>query len=177
MEQVVLVNEKDEELGVMNKLEAHERGLLHRAFSVFIFNTNGELFLQRRAMNKYHSGGLWSNTCCSHQRPGEDTLEAGKRRLQEEMGLACELKHVFSFHYHVAVEHGVVENEMDYVLVGVTNQLPVLNENEVMEWKIENTDVIMEAVKKSPEKFSYWFPICFSDLYTRIQNDKNILKF
>lgn len=169
MEQVILVNENDEVVGHMDKLEAHEKGLLHRAFSVFIFNTKGEMLLQRRAMDKYHSAGLWSNTCCSHPRPDEGVEQAASRRLKEEMGLQCELKSIFSFQYKVDFENGLTEHEMDYVLVGVTNEMPKPNRTEVMDWKFMSNLEIERELKADPEKYTYWFRLCFNDLRKHIK--------
>ena len=126
-EKVILVSETDEQLGLMGKMEAHEKGLLHRAFSVFIFNKDGELLLQQRALDKYHSPGLWTNTCCSHQREGETNLQAGKRRLLEEMGFSCELKELFSFVYKAPFDNGLTEHELDHVMVGYYDEDPVIN--------------------------------------------------
>ena len=123
-EEVILVNEADEQIGVMEKMEAHEKGLLHRAFSVFIFNDKGEMLLQQRALNKYHSGGLWTNACCSHPRPGEDTLQAAKRRLMEEMGIETSLTLKNSFTYKTAFENGLTEHEFDHIFIGTFNQEP-----------------------------------------------------
>jgi len=130
-EQVVLVNEKDEKIGLMPKMEAHEKGLLHRAFSVFVFNDKNELMLQQRAFDKYHSPGLWTNTCCSHQRDGESNIEAGKRRLNEEMGFVTDLSEVISFIYKAPFDNGLTEHEYDHIMVGYYNGLPIINPAEV----------------------------------------------
>ncbi|MBV1888096.1 MAG: isopentenyl-diphosphate Delta-isomerase, partial [Urechidicola sp.] len=135
VEQVILVNENDEQLGLMEKMEAHEKALLHRAFSVFTFNENGELLLQQRAASKYHSPLLWTNTCCSHQRNGESNIEAGKRRLQEEMGFVCELKEIFSFVYKAPFDNGLTEHELDHVMTGIYNENPKINKEEVENYK------------------------------------------
>ena len=134
-EQVILVNEKDEQIGLMPKMEAHEKALLHRAFSVFIFNDKNELMLQQRAAEKYHSPLLWTNSCCSHQRNGESNLEAGKRRLQEEMGFVCELKEVTSFIYKAPFDNGLTEHELDHIMIGNYNNNPVINREEVESFK------------------------------------------
>ena len=132
---VILVNSMDEPVGTMEKMEAHQKGgTLHRAFSVFIFNSKGEMLLQRRALSKYHSGGLLSNTCCSHPMPGETTLEAANRRLKEEMGMECELSEKFAFEYRAELDHDLVEWEYDHVLVGITDVLPKINPSEVDEF-------------------------------------------
>ena len=130
-ENVILVNEQDKQLGLMPKMEAHEKALLHRAFSVFVFNEKGELLLQQRAADKYHSPNLWTNTCCSHQRDRETNIDAGKRRLQEEMGFACDLKEVFWFVYKAPFDNGLTEHELDHVMVGFYNNNPVINKVEV----------------------------------------------
>jgi len=129
-ENVILVDEKDNQVGLMPKLEAHQKGLLHRAFSVFIFNSDYELLLQKRASSKYHSGGLWTNTCCSHPRDGEDILDAANRRLHEEMGIKTNLRKVFDFIYKADLDNNLTENEFDHVFYGVYNDDPVLNREE-----------------------------------------------
>ncbi|WP_246175236.1 isopentenyl-diphosphate Delta-isomerase, partial [Tenacibaculum aiptasiae] len=134
-EQVILVDEQDNPIGLMEKIEAHEKALLHRAFSVFVFNSKGELMLQQRAAEKYHSPLLWTNTCCSHQRDGETSLEAGKRRLQEEMGFVCELEEVFWFIYKAPFDNGLTEHELDHVMVGKFEGEPEINKEEVEAYK------------------------------------------
>ena len=135
MEEVILVDSNDVELGTMEKMEAHRNGgRLHRAFSVFVFNTKGELLLQRRAHHKYHSGGLLTNTCCSHPRPGETVIEAGNRRLREEMGMECKLVELFSFEYKADLDSGMTEWELDHVLIGLSDVEPVINLEEVDEY-------------------------------------------
>ena len=130
-ENVILVDKNDTQIGLMSKLDAHKKGILHRAFSVFVLNNNNEIMLQKRAYNKYHSGGLWTNTCCSHQREGENSIEAGKRRLLEEMGFETELKIITSFIYKVEFENGLTEHELDYLLIGKYLKSPVINKQEV----------------------------------------------
>jgi len=156
-ELVVLVDEKDREVGVMEKIEAHRKGLLHRAFSIFVFNSKGELLLQKRARTKYHSAGLWSNTCCSHPRPGESVLEAAHRRLKEEMGFDCELKVVDKLIYSVEFENGLKENEYDYLIIGFWEGEPKPNPEEVEEWKWVSLEEVKEDIRKNPEKYTYWF--------------------
>ena len=134
-EQVILVDEQDNPIGLMEKIEAHEKALLHRAFSVFVFNDKKELMLQQRAADKYHSPLLWTNTCCSHQREEETNLEAGKRRLQEEMGFVCELKEVFYFIYKAPFDNGLTEHELDHVMIGEFNDKPIINKEEVEAYK------------------------------------------
>lgn len=156
-EQVILVDTNDKVVGYEEKLKAHQQGLLHRAFSIFIFNDKGELLLQRRAMHKYHSAGLWTNTCCSHQRPGEETINAAQRRLKEEMGMECEMKPLFSFIYRTDFENGLIEHELDHVLTGICNDNPLPDAEEVMEWEWVNTGVLLQKTHTYPEHYTYWF--------------------
>lgn len=165
-EQVVLVNENDEPIGLMEKIEAHEKALLHRAFSVFITNKQGEIMLQQRALNKYHSPGLWTNTCCSHQREGEQNLEAGKRRLMEEMGFETPLTHLFSFIYKADMGNGLTEHELDHVMQGQYNDLPMINPEEVASWKWMSPNRIKEEIERDPESYTAWFKIIFDKYYT-----------
>lgn len=167
-EQVILVNEKDEKIGLMPKQEAHEKAVLHRAFSVFIFNDANELMLQQRALHKYHSPGLWSNTCCSHQRDGENSIEAGKRRLYEEMGFTTELKETTSFIYKAPFDNGLTEHEFDHVLVGTYNNTPLFNKEEVASWKWMSMEAVQNDIKYVPEKYSAWFKIIFEKFYKHI---------
>jgi len=171
-EQVILVNENDEQIGLMSKMEAHKKALLHRAFSVFIFNDKNELMLQQRALDKYHSPGLWTNTCCSHQRDGETNIEAGKRRLQEEMGFVVELQESISFIYKAPFDNGLTEHEYDYVMLGKYNDAPNINKVEVADWKwmsLENVKVDMEL---HPKIYTEWFKIIFSKFYQHINLQK-----
>ncbi len=160
-EQVILVDTNDNRIGLMNKIEAHEKALLHRAFSVFIFNDKGELMLQQRALDKYHCGGLWTNTCCSHQRDGETTLEAANRRLREEMGFETNLEEKFSFIYKAAFDNGLTEHELDHVLVGYYNKYPVLNKQEAASWKWIAMSELELDIESSPENYTPWFKIIF----------------
>ena len=161
-EEVILVDKHDVEQGTMEKMEAHKNGgTLHRAFSVFVFNTKGELLLQRRALHKYHSGGLWTNTCCSHPRPGETVREAGHRRLEEEMGMQCKLVELFSFEYKAELDGGMTEWELDHVLLGLSDKEPSINEEEVAEFKYMPLDEIDEDLNKNPQNYTEWFKICF----------------
>lgn len=161
--EVILVNSFDEEIGTMEKLEAHQKGLLHRAFSIFIFNSKGEFLLQKRALGKYHSEGLWTNTCCSHPAPGETIEEAAVRRLNEEMGMVCELKSKFSFIYNVQLDNDLIEHELDHVVIGKTDADPILNFEEVSEFSWKSIKEIIHEVKENPEKFTSWFKIIFED--------------
>ncbi len=165
-EKVILVNDKDQEIGVMPKLMAHEKALLHRAFSVFVINNENKIMLQQRAMCKYHSPGLWTNTCCSHQREGESNIEAGKRRLQEEMGFTTELKELFSFIYKAPFDNGLTEHEFDHVLVGYYNENPIINKDEVADWKWMSPEAIKEDIEQYPERYTAWFKIIFDKFYT-----------
>lgn len=167
-EQVILVNEKDEQIGLMPKLEAHQKALLHRAFSVFIFNDASELMLQQRAMHKYHSPGLWTNTCCSHQRDGESSLEAGKRRLQEEMGFTTPLRETTSFIYKAPFDNGLTEHEYDHILVGEYNDAPIINKDEVAAWKWMSLEDIKEDIIQNPNRYTEWFKIIFDKFYQHL---------
>jgi len=160
-EKVVLVNEKDEKIGLMPKMEAHEKALLHRAFSVFVFNDNNELMIQQRALHKYHSPGLWTNTCCSHQRDGENNIDAGKRRLQEEMGFSTDLKETISFIYKAPFDNGLTEHEYDHMLVGKFNDEPNINPDEVAAWKWMTMEAVEKDMKSNPAIYTEWFKIIF----------------
>lgn len=164
MEQVVLVNERDEELGVMEKMEAHEKALLHRAFSVFIFNDKGELLLQQRALDKYHSGGLWTNTCCSHPRPNEAVADAAIRRLKEEMGFETPLKKVFDFMYQASFENGLTEHEFDHVFIGYYNDTIQPNPIEVNDFAYQSMAQIEQSLAAKEGKFTAWFEIVFPQM-------------
>lgn len=159
-ELLILVDEDDYPLGLMEKMEAHKKGKLHRAFSIFVFNTNMKLLLQQRADTKYHSAGLWSNTCCSHPRHGEKTIDAAKRRLKEEMGLQCDLIFVFSFVYKAELNNGLIEHEYDHVFVGISNEEPITNPNEVKAWKYITLTELKNDIAKNPEQYTEWLKIC-----------------
>ena len=164
-EQVILVNENDEPIGLMGKMEAHEKGLLHRAFSVFVFNSKQEVLLQQRAACKYHSPNLWTNTCCSHPRAGETNQQAGERRLQEEMGLQVPLQEVFSFIYKAPFDNGLTEHEYDHVLIGYSDAQPQINPEEVASWKWLSLEAIKEDILQEPEQYTAWFKIIFEKFY------------
>lgn len=164
-EKVILVNEKDEQIGLMPKMEAHEKAVLHRAFSVFIFNDANELMLQQRALSKYHSPGLWTNTCCSHQRDGESNLEAGARRLQEEMGFVAPLEEKISFIYKAPFDNGLTEHELDHIMIGHYNDLPNINTDEVEAWKWMPLEAVKEDINVQPEIYTAWFKIIFDKFY------------
>ena len=160
-EDVILVDVHDNVLGTMQKMEAHVSGVLHRAFSVFIFNTRGELLLQKRAVDKYHSGGKWTNTCCSHPRMGEETMQAAHRRLREEMGMDCELQPTFYFTYQADVMDGLFEYEYDHVFFGISDQQPVPNPYEVAAFKYMKMDDIERELNLNNDKYTEWLKICF----------------
>jgi isopentenyl-diphosphate delta-isomerase len=160
-EQVVLVDQQDQQMGTMEKMEAHRKGLLHRAFSVFIFNSKGELLLQQRARDKYHSAGKWTNTCCSHPRPGEKTADAALRRLNEEMGLQCKLEHRFSFLYQADLENQLSEHEYDHVFFGYTDALPILNPEEAIAFRYISIRALSLELEQQPGEFTAWLKICF----------------
>ena len=157
MEEVILVNEQDEVIGHREKLSAHQDGLLHRAFSVLLFNEDNEMLLQKRALHKYHSGGLWSNACCSHPRPDEDIEAAVNRRLMEELGLECECKKAFNFIYKAEFENGLTEHELDYVFVGQCNSIPNLNPEEAMDFRWISKSDLENEMAENPEEFTFWF--------------------
>lgn len=167
-EHVILVNEQDEQIGLMPKLEAHQKALLHRAFSVFIFNDKNELMLQQRALDKYHSPGLWTNTCCSHQRDGETNIEAGKRRLQEEMGFVVDLQESISFMYKAPFDNGLTEHEYDHVLLGKYNNKPVINTSEVASWKWMLIEEVKDDIAIHPELYTEWFKVIFDKFYEHL---------
>ena len=168
-ENVILVDKNDTQIGLMSKLDAHKKGILHRAFSVFVLNNNNEIMLQKRAYNKYHSGGLWTNTCCSHQREGENSIEAGKRRLLEEMGFETELKIITSFIYKVEFENGLTEHELDYLLIGKYLKSPVINKQEVADWKWMKVELIADDIKLNPNNYTSWFKIILDKFQNKIK--------
>jgi isopentenyl-diphosphate Delta-isomerase len=160
-QQVILVNEKDEITGTAEKLEAHQKGLLHRAFSIFIFNTQGEMLLQQRALEKYHSAGLWSNACCSHPAPGEVLEKAAVKRLKEEMGFKTAISRVFDFIYKTDVENGLTEYEFDHVFAGEYEGPFHYNRTEVMDFSYKPMHVIKETLHKNPQHYTAWFHLAF----------------
>lgn len=168
-EKVILVDENDQKIGLMPKQEAHERGILHRAFSVFIFNQKNELMLQQRALHKYHSPGLWANTCCSHQRDEESSIEAGKRRLFEEMGFTSDLKETTSFIYKAPFDNGLTEHELDHILVGNFEGNPEINPEEVAAWKWMDLEEVKKDVKANPDNYTAWFKIIFDKFYEHLE--------
>ncbi len=167
-EKVILVDTNDTPLGTMPKMEAHEKAVLHRAFSVFILNQNNQLLLQQRAWHKYHSAGLWTNTCCSHQRIWESNIEAGNRRLKEEMGIETSLNELFSFIYKAPFDNGLTEHELDHVLVGYYNANPEINPEEVADWKWMDLEDVKTALETTPQLFTVWFRIIFNRFYIHL---------
>jgi isopentenyl-diphosphate delta-isomerase len=167
-EQVILVDEQDNELGTMGKLEVHQQGILHRAISVFIFNDQRELLLHQRASTKYHSGGLWTNTCCSHPRPGEKVEDAAVRRLNEEMGLVCSLTKAFDFTYRAQLDGGLTEHELDHVFIGYTSATPQPDPVEVMDWKWIGIHDLQNTLHKSPENFTAWFRLIAERIFQTV---------
>ena len=168
-ENVILVDEKDNQVGLMPKLEAHEKGLLHRAFSIFIFNSDYKLLLQKRASSKYHSGGLWTNTCCSHPRDGEDTMDAASRRLYEEMGIKTSLRKVHEFIYRAELDNNLIENEFDHVFYGIYNDDPVLNTDEADDFKWIDMETLKNDIDNNPDQYTVWFKIAFDYFYNYLK--------
>lgn len=162
--QVVLVDRHDRPAGTLEKMEAHEKGLLHRAVSVFLFNPHGEWMLQRRAFSKYHSGGLWSNACCTHPYPDETPKEAAARRLPEELGISCPLNPLFCFVYRAELDNGLTEHEYDHVYAGCTTGLPQINPQEVAEWGYFSPDLLVHDLKAHPESYTAWFRQLFPEV-------------
>lgn len=170
--QVILVDKQDQQIGTEEKLKAHQNGAqLHRAFSIFIFNAKGELMLQQRAAHKYHSGGLWANTCCSHQRLGETTLVAAHRRLQEEMGFDTDMKEVFSFVYRAELDQGLTEHEYDHVLIGLYDNEPNVNPEEVGSWRWIAIDDLLADIKNNPEQYTEWFKIILTESLDKLRDE------
>ena len=170
-EKVTLVNSNDEPIGLMPKTEAHEKALLHRAFSVFVINSNNEMMLQQRALQKYHSPGLWTNTCCSHQRDGEENIEAGLRRLQEEMGFETPLEYLFNFIYKAPFDNGLTEHELDHVMLGRYEAEPSINPEEVASWKWMDIDLIHADLINNPANYTVWFVIIFDRFYNHLKEN------
>ncbi len=164
VEYVLLVNRNDQPLGTMEKITAHERGELHRAFSVFVFNSEGEMMLQKRASEKYHSGGLWTNTVCSHPKAGEEIKSAAIRRMNEEMGFTCDIEEAFKFIYKSDVGDGLIENEFDHVFIGHSNAQPNPNPEEVEDWKYVPMDWLVKDVEDHPGHYTVWFIIALKKL-------------
>ncbi len=168
-EKVILVDKNDNQIGFMPKLEAHQKGVLHRAFSIFIFNNKYELLLQKRASSKYHSGGLWTNTCCSHPREGEEILDAAKRRLIEEMGIDTSLRKVHDFIYKAELDNDLTEHEFDHVLYGIYNEDPIINKDEADDFKWIDMDSLNEDIKTNGNNYTIWFKIAFEYFYNYLK--------
>lgn len=159
MEAVILVDERDEEVGTMEKLEAHRRGVLHRAFSILLFNSKGQLLLQKRSKDKYHSGGLWTNTCCSHPLPGETLAHATRRKLKQEMGIDLHTDFAYKFIYRAALDHDLTEHECDHVFTGQFDGTPQVNADEVEDWKFADLQFLRDDARRHPEHYTHWFKL------------------
>ena len=168
-ESVILADKNDNQVGLMPKLEAHQKGVLHRAFSIFIFNSKYELLLQKRASSKYHSGGLWTNTCCSHPREGEDTLDAANRRLDEEMGIKTSLRKVYDFIYKAELDNQLTEYEFDHVFYGVCDRDPKLNKDEAEDFKWIDMETLNNDIIKNEDNYTVWFKIAFEYFYNYLK--------
>lgn len=166
---VILVNDQDEAIGTMEKMEVHQKGLLHRAFSIFIFNSKGEMLLQQRAQDKYHSAGLWTNTCCSHPQPGENIIESAQKRLEEEMGFTTPLTKVFDFTYQASFDNGLIEHEFDHVFSGAYDGEVKYNPVEVMNFSYRSLDEIRRSLHAEPEIYTAWFRLAFPRMERWIQ--------
>lgn len=173
-EEVILVDENDVELGRMGKIQAHRVGALHRAISVFIFNGSGQLLLQRRAAEKYHSPGKWSNTCCTHPRPGEANADAASRRLYEEMGMSCTLIAWGNLLYRSEFENGLIEHEYDHIFIGVTNSLPVMNPSEVEAYKYVELRTLQQDIQQHPERYTSWLGLCLEKMDLKTKENENL---
>ena len=169
-EKVILVNKNDVQLGLMSKMEAHRKGILHRAFSIFIFNSSNMLLMQKRSSLKYHSPGLWTNTCCSHQRDGENTPNAAKRRLLEEMGLNVEVNEIFSFIYKANLKNNLIEHEFDHVLIGFTDKNPTVNITEVEDWNWADLSFLEGDIGINPNLYTEWFKIIFKKVKNYVES-------
>lgn len=168
MPKILLVNKQDLELGYEEKIKVHKLGILHRSFSILVFNSQGELLLQKRAEGKYHSGGLWTNTCCSHQESRGVLIEAAHRRLREEMGISCELKEYFHFVYKVSVGNGLIENELDHVFIGFCDDVPKINKREAVDYKYSIITDIRKDIKENPASYTEWFKIIIKKYFREL---------
>lgn len=176
-EVLIKVNGSDQPIGMVDKLTAHQEGILHRAVSVFIFNSRGEVLLQQRAAEKYHSSSKWTNTCCTHPRPGESSLDAAKRRLSEEMGIDAELDYMYKFRYYTEFADGMAEHEIDHVFFGVTDEMPTPDPKEVSDWWYADINELVIDIVKNPEIFTHWFTMCMEDLaYHKERYDNQLAK-
>jgi len=166
---IILINEKDQEIGSEFKLKAHKDGKLHRAFSIFIFNSEGDLLLQKRSSKKYHSGGLWTNSCCSHPKPKEEISFSAHKRLKEELGFDCELSELFSFIYKSKLDKNLIENEFDHVFIGKFDGEPKINKKEASGIKWVNYNFLKKDIKENPEKYTYWFKVCYKKVFVLLK--------
>jgi isopentenyl-diphosphate delta-isomerase len=173
-ERVILVDECDIPVGDMEKMEAHEKGLLHRAISVFIINSKGQILLQQRAAHKYHSGGLWTNTCCTHPRLGESCFEAANRRLDEEMGMMADLHEAFFFIYKAELDHGLIEHEFDHVFIGFSDEVPVPNPEEVSAFKWMTVAEIQNSIQETPKLWTEWFKVIFTEFQSELGKELSL---
>ncbi|MBI4292289.1 MAG: isopentenyl-diphosphate Delta-isomerase [Betaproteobacteria bacterium] len=171
-DEVILVDENDNQIGISEKIKAHLGGKLHRAFSIFIFNASGQMLLQKRAKGKYHSGGLWSNACCSHPNPGENTEAAAHRRLNEELGFDCPLVEVYQFVYQAKLDGGLSEHEYDHVLIGSYDAEPRVNPSEVDDWKWIDPASLREDMQRNPANYTYWLRVSLDDVLAKLRNGK-----
>lgn len=169
MDEVVLVNDQDEIIGTMEKMEAHQLGLLHRAFSILIFNARGEMLIQKRAASKYHSAGLWTNACCSHPKPGETMELAVNRRLLEELGIHCKLDFVYKFSYRAEFTSGLIENEIDYVYLGIFDGNPVLNPLEVEDFQFMALPDLKNDIQSHPDQYTEWFKLIINHYHPELK--------
>lgn len=169
---VILVDENDNAIGEMDKMEAHVKGALHRAFSIFIFNSQDEMLIHQRAQNKYHGGGLWTNACCSHPQWGENTQKSALERLNFEMGLDCDVAHQFSFLYESPVENNLIEHEYDHVFVGITDKEPIINHEEVIDYKWINTEDLKTDILKNPNNYTVWFKMALPKILNSMKPPK-----
>ncbi|QSE96045.1 isopentenyl-diphosphate Delta-isomerase [Fulvivirga lutea] len=173
MEEVVLVNPKDDEVGTMEKMEAHLNGVLHRAFSVLVYNSEGQMLLQKRAQSKYHSGGLWTNACCSHPKPGEDNAAAAKRRLIEELGINADPEYLYKFIYKAKLDNNLTEHEYDHVFTCITDQQPHLNKAEAEDYKYVDMKELFENIDANPDEYTFWFRMIAENLKNRSEIPAN----
>jgi len=169
---LILVDQNDNEIGLMEKLAVHQTGSLHRAFSVFVFNSKGELLLQQRADGKYHSGGLWTNTCCSHPVNGEEIGSTIKKRLKDEMGIECETNFQFSFIYKAEFDNGLIEHELDHVYFGKSDEIPMLNLLEAKDWKYISLESLEKVIHQNPNDYTAWLRICLPQVIIKVDEEK-----
>jgi len=172
IEEVILVNERDKEIGTMGKMETHLKGKLHRAVSVFIFNSKGEMLIQKRSLKKYHTAGLWSNSACSHPRINEKPVDAAQRRIFEEMGLKVKLKFIFKFLYKARLDNNLIENELDHIFIGTSEEKPVININEVCDYKYVSEYELNVLIEKKCETFTPWFKNSYNKVFKIFKKEK-----